>query len=103
MEVPFSVTVSDRKYVYTRLKEHENSKKHTLAVEAYMIYQSKSGSLQNLFQEPAAERRRRQVDQRRTILVRIIEVIKTLGKQGLPFRGRRNKPACSLLDDVANH
>ena len=76
---------------------------HTLAVEAYMIYQSKSGSIQCLFQEPAAERRRCQVDQRQAILIRIIEVIKTLGKQGLPFRGRRNESACSLQDDVANH
>lgn len=34
VEVPFSVSVLDRKHVYTRLKEHENSNMHTSAVEA---------------------------------------------------------------------
>eukprot|EP00112_Aurelia_sp_Birch-Aquarium-sp1_P013563 Seg2881.3 transcript_id=Seg2881.3/GoldUCD/mRNA.D3Y31 product="Zinc finger MYM-type protein 1" protein_id=Seg2881.3/GoldUCD/D3Y31 len=68
-----------------------------------MIYQSKSGSIQRLFQGPAAERHRHQVEQRRAVLVRVIEVIKALGKQGLAFRGRRNESAYSLQDDVVNH
>ena len=70
VEVPFSVSVSDRKHVKTRLKEHENSKMHTSAVEACMIYQSKSGSIQRLFQGPAIERHRHQVEQRRAVLER---------------------------------
>ena len=45
---------------------------------------------------------KQEVLEKRSIFLKIIEVLKLLGKQGLPFRGT-TEAACSLKDDTLNH
>ena len=99
----FSIKVSDKKHLYTRLTEHEHSHCHNAAVEAYLKHLSKVGILLHMFGSPSAESKRHMVQHRRAILHRVIEIIKTLGKQGLAFRGKRNESSFTLLDDAVNH
>ena len=102
-DAPFSIKVSDKKHLYTRLTEHEHSHCHNAAVEAYMRHLSKVGTISHMLGSPSAERKRHMVEHRRAILHRVIEIIKTLGKQGLAFRGKRNESSFTLLDDAVNH
>ena len=56
-----------------------------------------------MFGSPSTECKRHMVEHRRAILHRVIEIIKTLPKQGLAFRGKRNESSFTLLDDAVGH
>ena len=68
-----------------------------------MRHLSKVGTISHMLGSPSAERKRHMVEHRRAILHRVIEIIKTLGKKGLAFRGKRNESSFTLLDDAVNH
>ena len=99
----FSIKVSDKKHLFTRLTEHEKSHCHNAAVEAYLKHLSKVGTFSRMFGSPSAERKRHMVEHRRAILHRVTEIIKKLRKQGLACRGKRNESSFTLLDDAVNH
>ena len=51
----------------------------------------------------ALDIRKREVEQRRAVVQRLVRSIMFLGKQGLAFRGYRHEAAHALTDDDVNH
>ncbi|KAE9530017.1 hypothetical protein AGLY_011479 [Aphis glycines] len=69
-------------HTYQRIEEHENSKDHTDAAEAYFLNSTKKNIDFLLFSKQKSLRKQ-QIKQNRQILECIIDVIKLIGKRGL--------------------
>lgn len=74
------------KHLYTRINEHESSKQHVDAVEAYMM-NTENKSIEVMLFEKQLSMRRKRVEELRTVFERIVDVIKLIGKRGLSSRG----------------
>jgi len=82
-------------HVYERIKDHEESKKHREASKCY-ISDSRGQSVDRLFNRVQWSQREHEVIKRRKVAATIIEIVKAIGKQGLPFRGFRYEAAYNL-------
>ena len=51
----------------------------------------------------ALDIKKREVQQRRAVVQRVVRIIMYLGKQGLAFRGHRHEAAHALKDNDVNH
>lgn len=98
----FSCNVDDKKHFYTRIKEHEQCKTHSVNVEAYMVYKSES-MIGNVRNDTLVSQRLVEVNYRRNVMTRVIETVKLIGKSGLAIRGKRNEAVYKLFDDSVNH
>ena len=94
--------LADFKHVYQRIEEHECSKIHSISVEAFLIHKS-SGNIVHLVDNSALDIRKREVEQRRAVVQRLVRIIMFLGNQGLAFCGYRHEAAHTLTDDDVNH
>ncbi|KAE9523384.1 hypothetical protein AGLY_016332 [Aphis glycines] len=83
---------NDWKHTNQRIKEHEISKHHNLSVKAY-IREKREKTVQHLLCGEQLKKRK----------IEIIEVIKLIGKQVLPFRGIKSEAAYKLDDSSINH
>lgn len=92
---------SDWKHVHQRLQEHETSKTHIEAVDAFMLMKTKK-SLPDLLFEKQMSKRKQEVKERRHVVEAVIDVLKLIGKQGLSFRGKVES-AHTLDDESVNH
>ncbi|XP_025196206.1 zinc finger MYM-type protein 1-like [Melanaphis sacchari] len=93
---------NDWKHTNQRIKEHEISKHHNLSVKAY-IREKREKTVQHLLCGEQLKKRKIEVNERRCVVLQIIEVIKLIGKQGLPFRGNKSEAAYKLDDSSINH
>ncbi|XP_025405010.1 uncharacterized protein LOC112679433 [Sipha flava] len=93
---------NDWKHISQRIKEHEISKHHNSLVKAY-IREKREKTVQHLLCGEQLQKRKIEVNERRCVLLQIIEVIKLIGKQGLPFRGDKSEAAYKLDDSSLNH
>ncbi|XP_025416538.1 uncharacterized protein LOC112687804 isoform X2 [Sipha flava] len=93
---------NDWKHTSQRIKEHEISKHHNSSVKAY-IREKREKTVQHLLCGEQLQKRKIEVNERRCVLLQIIEVIKLIGKQGLPFRGDKSEAAYKLDDSSLNH
>lgn len=92
----FYCNVDDKKHFYTRTKEHEQCKTHSVNVEAYKSESMIGNVISNAF----ITQHLVEVNYRRNIMTRIIETVKLIGRQGLAMRGKRNEAVYKLLDDL---
>lgn len=79
---------------YERIKEHEKSVNHYQCTEAFLMHSQAKDILSRF-----TERKRIEVHRKRSILDRIIECIKFIGKRGLSFRGAKNAESAYTLGD----
>lgn len=93
---------NDWKHTSQRIKEHEISKHHNSSVKAY-IREKRERTVQHLLCGEQLQKRKIEVNERRCVLLQVIEVIKLIGKQGLPFRGDKSEAAYKLDDSSLNH
>lgn len=89
-------------HVYERIKDHEESKNHKEASKCYMS-DSRGQSVDGLFNRVQWSQREHEVIKRRKVAETIIEIVKVIGKQGLPFRGFRYEAAYNLNNTAVNH
>ena len=88
------------KHIYSRVDEHEKSQSHKNSAEAHLMQLKKLNILSYV---PKQENiRLSQVQNRRDILLRIIEVIKVIGKCGIAYRGHRNEDSLSFPNSKIN-
>lgn len=90
------------KYLYSTLERHENSQQHRNYCEAYLL-NFKQANVKNLLFTKQASLRQLQVQTNREVLERIIETVKTIGKRGLSFRGKRSEAAYNLTNETLDH
>ncbi|KAG5864609.1 hypothetical protein JTB14_013790 [Gonioctena quinquepunctata] len=76
---------------YSRIEKHEVSSAHKISVDAYLIAKS-SASITNSMDD----KKQKDVELRRQIVSRIIQVIIFLAKQDLAFRSHRNEGASAF-------
>ncbi|KAG5864147.1 hypothetical protein JTB14_022011 [Gonioctena quinquepunctata] len=85
------------KFFYSRVEKHEVSSAHKISVDAYLIAKS-SASITNL----RDDKKQKDVELRRQIVSRIIQVIIFLAKQDLAFRSHRNGGASAFRTENEN-
>lgn len=78
----FTLGVNDWRHIYQRIEEHEKSKTHGYSVDAYFL-QNSNGSVDQLLVYDQCNLRKKQVEEKRQVLTRIIDIIKMIGKRGL--------------------
>lgn len=93
---------NDWKHTSQRIKEHEISKHHNSSAKTY-IREKREKTVQYLLYGEQLQKRKIEVNERRCVLLQIIEVIKLICKQGLPFRGDKSEAAYKLDDSSLNH
>lgn len=94
--------LTDFRHHYTRIQEHEKSSEHSKNAEAFFLDQQ-NANVEQLMENECLSLRRQQVQTRRDVMKRIIDVLKVIGKCGLSFRGKRNEAARTLDDPDVNH
>ncbi len=86
---------TDFKHHYDRIKEHEISHEHSTNAEAFFLDEN-NASVRHLLQNESLNLRKQQIQFKRDVLRRVIDVIKCIGKCGLSYRGNRNEAAYLL-------
>ena len=101
---PFASFVYDVnvKYVYEKVAKHEESKSHVDSVKAYITALSEK-DIGSLIDKEGISRRQEEVQRKRMVIHRIIDIILLLAKQNIAFRGHRNEGAASLEVPGVNH
>ncbi|XP_050547293.1 uncharacterized protein LOC126908980 [Daktulosphaira vitifoliae] len=89
-------------HVYERIKDHEESKNHREASKCFMADQC-GKSVDELIERVQWVQRENEVMKRRRVAQIIIDIVKVIGKQGLPFRGFRYESAYDLKNISVNH
>jgi hypothetical protein len=90
------------KHLYRVLTIHESSKGHEQAAMAYVIA-SKNADIGTLINKAQMDKRKTDIDFRRKVIGRLIDIILFIGKQGLAFRGKREEAAADLNNEAVNH
>lgn len=99
----FTLGVNDWRHIYQRIEEHEKSKTHGNSVDAYFL-KNGSSSVDQLLMYDQCNLRKKQVEEKRQVLTRIIDIIKMIGKRGLSYRGTSsNEAAYTLSDHTIDH
>lgn len=94
----FTICVNNWRYIYQRIEEHEKSKTYSNSVDAYFLKNS-SSSVDQLLIYDQFNLRKKQVDEKRQVLTRIIDIIKMIGKRGLSYRGTSSNEAAYIVND----
>ena len=93
---------SDWKHIYFRIEEHEKSRSHVNCVDAYILYKN-SASVHSLLTYGHHSLRKQQVQLRREILSRVVDMVKLIGKRCLSYRGSENEAAYTLSNPQQDH
>lgn len=88
------------KHVYKAAEEHENSNTHRHAISA-ALQCSMSKDIGSLIDRDLTFKRMKEIEQRRLVLKRLIDIIIFIGRQGLPFRGKEE--GAHSLNKKGNH
>ena len=87
----FTAGMNSWKHVHQRIEEHENSKYHEKCVEAHIMSVSERDIDSILFSQQN-KKRYQQVQEKRQVLEREIEILKMIGKRGLRYRSKMMLP-----------
>ncbi|KAL4082843.1 hypothetical protein QTP88_029499 [Uroleucon formosanum] len=90
------------KHAYTGINEYENSKTHRLNVDAHVMKKQFS-SIDSLLTYDHSSIRKKEIENRRQVLFRIIDIIKLIGKRGLSYRGKTNEAIYTLDNPASDH
>ena len=93
--------VTDRKHWASRVQEHEKSQAHLNSIRDYLAW-THDFLIEQGFQRQL-QIGKDKVMEKRAFLSRVIDVIKFIGKSGLPYRGHKNESAHSLSDLTQKH
>ena len=93
--------VTNFTYHFRCFAEHEAFKTHSKHVEDYLRSMNDDGIFSAL--NTSEMNHRKAVKERREILDPIIELIKTMGRQGLSLRGHREEAGYTLDEETENH
>ena len=94
-------SVPGKKHFYGALSEHEESKAHNNAAMAYLQASQKKDT-DTLLNEDLLAMRNAEVYNNRQIVIRLIDIVLFIGKQGLALRGSQ-ETAATLDDESLNH
>ncbi|CAI6376034.1 unnamed protein product [Macrosiphum euphorbiae] len=83
----FSKGFSVWKHVYERVSDHEETITHKLNVDAHLMKKQFS-SVDSLLTHGLGSIRKIQVENNRNVLLRLIDVLKLIGKRGLSYRDK---------------
>ncbi|XP_025425713.1 uncharacterized protein LOC112694465 [Sipha flava] len=93
---------SDWQHIYLRIGEHENSAHHRDCVNSHFM--TKEGKdIKKMIIYGCTDVRGQQIERRRNIIERIVDVVKLIGKCGLAYRGKRNEAAYTLNNPNIDH
>ena len=84
------------RYMSNRVKEHEQSKVHKNSVADYLSWRNDHVIEKSLIKQNIISKE--YIREKRNVLHRIIDIIKLIGKLSLPYRGKRNETAYTLVD-----
>lgn len=73
-----------------------------MSVDAH-IMKKKYGSIDSLITYGHSSKMKKEVENRRQVLLRIIDIIKLIGKQGLSYRAKNNEAAYTLINPSLDH
>lgn len=91
------------KHVYDRINKHEASQLHQNCSDAYFI-RSQNQDISGFYFSKARAEHLKVVEKNRAILCRVVEIIKTIGKRGIAFRGNSEaEVAFSLENETLDH
>ncbi|KAK3917568.1 Zinc finger MYM-type protein 1 [Frankliniella fusca] len=82
-------------HCYSSISRHEISLEHQHAVESFHLFSLQS-SINHCLDLSSLSLRKKQVAQRRDVVLKIIEIVLFLAKQSLPFRAKNNEAAYAL-------
>lgn len=89
------------KHIYKAVDKHENSQSHINAATA--AFQCLRGfDIATFMNSNLSKKRLKEIETRRLIVMRIIDIILFLGRQGMSYRGHRSEGA-NTLDSSENH
>ena len=98
----FTTGLTSFKHIHQRIQEHEGSLSHSNCVEAYLLRKAK-GDIVSIAGLSVSGKRRKEIEDRRAVVQRLVCIILFIGKQGLAYRGKRHEGAHGLRDDSVNH
>ncbi|XP_025414967.1 zinc finger MYM-type protein 6-like [Sipha flava] len=93
---------SDWQHIYLRIGEHENSAHHRDCVNSHFMTKEDK-DIKKMIIYGCTDVRGQQIERRRNIVERIIDVVKLIGKCGLAYRGKRNEAAYTLNNPNIDH
>lgn len=89
------------KNVYKSVEIHENSTHHELAAKA--AFQSQKGyDISNLLNTNQTKKQESEIQTRRLVIQRLIDIVLFIGRQGIAYRGDKAEVAYAL-DSLQNH
>ena len=89
------------KHIYQRIDEHESYQKHKTCAEAHIRFSSNK-TVVDLLTISQTSLHNQQIMQRMQILVRVVSIVKMIGKRGTSYRGTGSSEAVSTLCDEKN-
>ncbi|CAH2327721.1 zinc finger MYM-type 1-like [Pelobates cultripes] len=99
----FTSGCSNFRHCYQAANKHESSKSHSDAVSAYFTMKT-NRSIDTLLNQAQVSRRKKEILQNIEVLNRIFNIVKLLGKQGLPFRAHGTNESLYNLNNIEiNH
>nr|XP_047140987.1 uncharacterized protein LOC101238791 [Hydra vulgaris] len=94
----FVCGMANRRHIHQRVDEHEKPASHNECTENYFQHVSRS-NVSNLLFSTQISVHREQVQKQRLVLLRVIEIIKVIGKRGHSYRGHEFEAAYTLSDN----
>jgi len=88
----FCTGFDEWRHVHQRIEQHETSKTHVESVSLFMTAKQKKSTRDLLFHEQLLKRKH-EVMERVHIVKVIVDVLKLIGKQGLPLRASTEHPS----------
>ena len=98
----FTTGLTSLKHVHQRIQEHEGSLSHLNSVEAYLLRKTK-GDIVSMAGLSVSGKRKKEIQDRRAVVKKLVRIILFIGKKGLAYRGKRHEGAHELRDDTVNH
>lgn len=99
-ESKFVTGMKDIRHMFTRVTEHEMSASHRNSVSSYITWENKS--IEHSFDNQKIARKN-YIQEKRDVLCRVIDIVRLIGKTGIPYRGHANEGAYTLNDNTVKH
>ena len=90
------------RHIHQRVQEHAKTKIHLQSVNAYVNMASESSVKAKLFGEQIMQNKSL-ILERRNILIKVVDIIKVIGKCGIAFRGSKYESASTWNQPEVNH
>jgi len=97
----YSANIKINKSLYKDIERHENSNAHEESVSTAIRF-SLNKDIENIINRDVMAKRAIEIETRRKVLERLIDIILFIGQQGIPYRGK-HEGAYSLNNENLNH